>query len=152
MCLVRGQPIEERPASPLPPRVFRLPTQPMKPWHHPTGSSLSHPEVRLFFCLAGVPPTGTAHIVGADDIRDRAAIHHRPRHAPLLRTRPYRCFSLPALVVGVEPGRNLAQVLYILHCPDSAAQVAHINRVGRFFLGRVVPKLPNLRSEEHTSE
>src|ERR1035437_61643 len=149
MCLVRGQPFEERPASLLPPRIFRLPTQPMKPRNHPTSSSLRHPEVRLFLCLAGVPPSRPARIVGADHIRNCAPIHHRPRHAPLLRTRPYWCFSRSALVVGIEPCGNFAQPLHVLHSPDAAAQVANINGVGRFLLCSVMPKLPDLRYAIH---
>src|SRR6266567_4304505 len=57
--------------------------------------------------------------VSACDVGDRAAVHHRLRHAALLRAAPDRRVARAPLAVGVEPARDFRQFLHALDRPTA---------------------------------
>ena len=116
---------------------------------HAAGRRLRHPESRLGRRLGDVAPGRAAVAVGAGDVGDRAALHDRLRHAALLGAVPDHRVAGPALVVGVEPARHLAQPLHVFDGPDAAAQVPDVDRIGHLLLGDLIPQPPDLQHPVH---
>ena len=76
------------------------------------------------------------------------AVGYRPGDASLLCAHPYWRVTRSALVIGIEPCRDITKPLHVLYRFD-AAQIARIYRVRRLFLGDPIPKLPYVGHAVH---
>ncbi len=147
--LVLRDPLKEIAPRRAPALVLRCAAQPVIPRHHAARRGLRHPHRGLGRRLRGVPPQRLRVRVAPGHVGDRAALHHRLRHAPLLRAIPDRRVAGSALMVGIEPAGHRGYAPHIGGCADAAAQVAHVDAVGLLFFRRVVPELPHLEHARH---
>ena len=150
MLIVARHPVTELSAWFLPAMVFTepgLPADPVIPNPHSAGGGLRHPQVSLGGCFRGVAPFYFSGGPGAGDVGDGAALHHRARHAPLLRAAPGRSVvAAAALVIAVEPEALFTEDFEVDRRANATAKIGEVEIVRMFFLGDRIIELPQLNA------
>src|SRR5258708_838149 len=103
MLLIRGKPLKELLSGLLPSSIFRIASQPCFPRRHAAGGCLRQPHSHFDRSLAGVPPDGVTHIVGASYVCSSTAAHHAVRDPALLGAVPHRSCAAAILMIGIHP-------------------------------------------------
>src|SRR5215469_2968968 len=96
-----------------------------------------------------MPPVRLRIAVGPGDVSYGAALHDGIGHAALLGTIPYRRFTRAALMIGIEPCRELTYLLQIFHRIEPAAKIAHVNGLRVLLMRNLVPETPDLLHAIH---